>query len=83
MPNIFLGGEVKYIPGRNNYIKSKTVVKKKHLSQFYVGHWRSKALERPKAAAVSSPQTQPIPQTIDKAKESNPGGYRSDWKVCS
>lgn len=40
-----------------------------------------KALERPRAEAVSA--TQPSPPTTDQAKESNPGGYKINWKQYS
>lgn len=40
-----------------------------------------KALEKPKAVAVSA--TQPSAPTIDQTKESNPGGYKINWKQFS
>lgn len=62
------------IPGRN-YIKNKTIVpapcKPSSVLLSIVG---VKALESPKAVAVSA--TQPSLQTTDQAKESNPGGYK-------
>lgn len=71
----------RYIPGRNNYIWNKITVKKNTTSSVLLGIIGVKALERPKAAAVSA--TQPSTPNHRPSEESNPGGYKINWKQYS